>query len=144
MNLLPKFLSDPKNRKSAIILFSVGLLLIAAGLIYGINNNLPGIGICYAGIVVLMLAFVRHWQSAKRYLSLFIISLISFPVFAILHNLFDGLALIAKENAILFEVLNFLSALWFILAVLVSPPGVAIGLAGSLFYYIKNREITEV
>ena len=63
-----------------------------AGNIVGIPDNPPGIILAYISIGAIILAFVHHWTVLKMFSVLLIASVICFPVFVILHNLFDVLA----------------------------------------------------
>jgi hypothetical protein len=68
----------------------------------------------------------------KSFLVLSAVSLVGFGVFVVLHNLFYGLAKLAADIIVLKYPLEFLHAVFFIIAVLICPSGLAIGAVGSL------------
>jgi len=103
-----------------LILAALGSALIAAALIIGIDDNLPGILLCFAGIGSLIYAFIRHWKKRSNYVIMLVASIIGMLVFAILHNVFEAVGL---------EVIG---AGFFLLAVLICPIAFLIGLVGTL------------
>lgn len=72
-------------KRRLIILLTLAILgcaLIAMALILGIDDNLPGILLCYAGTGLLIYAFIHHWKKSKNYVILLVASIIGFVVFA--------------------------------------------------------------
>ncbi len=66
-----------------LILLFIGCLLITVAAIIGIPDNLPGILLCYFGIVAVILAFIHHWRRSKNFVPLLVASIVGFVVFAI-------------------------------------------------------------
>jgi len=139
MKQLLKILGDEKNRKMTYLFLALGILFLAGAFIIGISDNPPGIILCYLGIVSLMLAFVHHWRTTKKFLILLLVSIIGFPVFAILHNVFYALGQYFHDVFILNPLFIFLEVLSFLIAILICPPGILIGAIGSIVLYFKNK-----
>jgi hypothetical protein len=132
-------LFNKQNRKTTIVLLIYGIVSIASGLIKGIDDNPPGIILLYLGIISLMVMFVRHWRSAKKFLIFSVSSIIGFIVFAILHNVMYGLHKIVGNIIVLSQLLVFLDVSSFLLAVIICPPGVLVGAVGTMVYLFKGR-----
>jgi len=106
---------------SLSLLAAGGLLILVASLI-GISDNLPGILLCFLGIISLIFAFIHHWRNAKSYKVLLIVSVIGLFVFVILHNLLEGAGHhFENSHLLLSQLLNILSVIFFLGAVLVCP-----------------------
>ena len=72
------------------ILAFLGCASLTVGWIIGVDDNLPGILLAYAGIVLITYAFIHHWKKSKNYVILLVASIIGFIVFAILHNVLEA------------------------------------------------------
>lgn len=103
-----------------IMLVLLGAALITVALIIGIDDNLPGILLCYAGITSITFAFIHHWKKPKNYVTLLVASIIGFVVFAILHNVLESVGA------------GIIGAGFFIIAVFVCPVTFLISLVGTL------------
>jgi predicted MFS family arabinose efflux permease len=132
-------LSKPPNRKITLILLITGLLFIIAGLIIGIADNPPGIVVMFVGIILLLFAFIHVWRKSKPYLILMLVSFFGGIIFAILHNLFDGLATYWAEVVLIPQILNGLAVGSFIIAVLICPVGIFVGFLGAVLTYFLKR-----
>lgn len=126
------------------LLISVSLLVVGGSLILvasliGISDNLPGILLCFLGVLSLIFSFIHHWRNVKSYKVLFFVSMIGLFVFAVLHNFLDFAGQhYENSHQLLSQFLNFLSVIFFLVAVFVCPFTMLIGLAG--FIIIKYRE----
>ncbi len=107
----------------------------------GISANQQGLLLCYLAAIALILAFVHTWRKVKYFLILAGASLIGFPFFAVLHNVFYGLGEMAADIIVLSHLLGFLSAGFFLVAIIVCPAGFLIGVVGSVLMYFKKRKI---
>jgi hypothetical protein len=119
----------------------IGCVTIVGSLIVGIDDNLPGIAILYGGITCLVLSAVCRWQQPKSFAVLFALSALGFIVFAVLHNVFYGIgemATISWAKALL-EGLHVAA---FLIALLVCPVGVLVGLVGWSAALIRSRGVT--
>ena len=137
MNHLTLPFKEP-YRTNTIRLLAISVILLILSLIIGISDNLPGIIVCYSGMIVFVLTFTHHWRNAKPYLLLLISSLIGFLAFAVLHNVFYGIQKAAGDIFIITPLLEILHVVFFLLALFLFPPGVLVGLMGSIILIIKK------
>lgn len=119
-------------------LVAMGCLAIAGALIVGISDNPPGIALLYGGMVCLVLAAVCRWQRPKSFLLLLAFSALGFVVFAILHNLLYGLATMV-DLAWLKGMIRALHVAAFLIALLLCPVGVLVGLVGWVAAVFRSR-----
>jgi len=131
---------DDDNRKTTLILMAISVVLILIALIIGIDDNPPGVLSIYVGFIFLMLAFIHYWRESKKFLILLVSSIFGAIIFGVLHNLFDGLQKMAGDVIVLSQILVFLSVTSFLIALLVCPPGILIGIVGSIVFYFKGRK----
>ncbi|MCK4654676.1 MAG: hypothetical protein KAU01_09535 [Candidatus Cloacimonetes bacterium] len=139
MKYLLKLPGNKSNRKVTFTFLAISIISLVIAFIIGIADNPPGLLFCYMGIVALILVFVHRWRKAKNYLILFLASLIGFPVFAVLHNVMYGLEKMAVDIIVLNQLLRFLDVLFFLIALMVCPPGILVGAVGSIVFYFKNK-----
>jgi hypothetical protein len=125
-------------RYSTLALIAVGCVSLAVGLAIGINDNLPGLALVYVAVLAWMLAFAHRWRRAKSFLFLLAASLVGFPLFVVLHNLFYALAELASDVVVLSQVLTFLEVGFFLIGLFVCPPGVLIGATGSVVLALSH------
>jgi hypothetical protein len=122
--------SSPKNRKTTLSLFIIcGVLGIAAGFI-GIDDNLPGVLLAFLSVLAFILAFVHPWRRRKLYLNLIYASILGFVGFALLHNLFEFAASKSGGGGLLVESLNLVGGAFFLIAVLLCPVCLLVGVVG--------------
>jgi hypothetical protein len=121
-----------RNRTATLALVAVGCVSLTAALAIGIADNLPGLALVYLAVAAWILALAHPWRQVRSFLILLATSLIGFPVSIFLHNLFYGLGALASDITVLSQALGVLDVVFFILAVLVCPPGVLIGAVGSV------------
>ena len=117
---------------------------LIAAFIVGINGNLLDQTLCYIAAISIILAFIHSWRRVKYFFILLGASLVGFFVFVVLHNVFYGLGQIAADINILGQLLDFLHAVFFVIAVLVCPAGASIGVVGSMvtaITYFKKRRV---
>jgi len=134
-----KLLGNKSNRKVTFTFLAISIISLVIAFIIGIDDNPPGILLCYIGAVALILVFVHRWRKAKNFLILFVASIIGFPIFAILHNVMHGLEKMAGDIIVLSQLLGFLDGLFFLIALMVCPPGILVGAVGSIVFYFKNK-----
>lgn len=116
-----------------------GILLLAVALIIGLDDNPAGILIAFASSILLFFAFVHHWRGAHQFGTLLAVSVISFPVLVLLHNIFDGLAGHLGPIPVLTQFLTGLSVISFFGAIFIAPAGILIGIFAGLFYLFKPK-----
>ncbi len=132
-----------RSRKATLVLVTLCCVSLIVAFLIGISDNLPGLLLCYVAVTALILAFVHTWRQVKRFLILLGASLIGFPLFVILHNLFYGLGQMAADVIVLSPLLEFLHVVFFLVAILVCPPGVLIGAVGSVVTYCRGRQVSD-
>ncbi len=136
-----------KSRKVTVGLVVLCCVSLLAAFIVGISDNPPGLALCYLATVSLFLAFVHTWRKVKYFLILLGSSVIGFAVFAVLHNVFYALAEISSGIVALNQVLKFLDAASFLVAIFVCPAGLLIGAIGSVVmavaYFKKKQVLSE-
>jgi hypothetical protein len=131
--------SNRENRKRTWVLLAVcGLLAAAAGGV-GVSDNPPGIILAYLATTALVLAFVHPWRSAKRFGLLLLASVSGFVVCAVLHNLCHGIRAQLTAGSFLQGVGGVLGVVFFLVAILLCPPGLIVGVGGVVSMSIKNR-----
>ena len=116
----------------------IGCAALAGGLIVGISDNPPGIALVYGGIVCLILAAVCRWQRPKSFFLLFVLSALGYVVFAVLHNVLYGIGEIVSA-AWLKSLLAALHVGAFLIALLLCPAGVLVGLVGWIAALIRAK-----
>ena len=97
-----------------------GMVSVILALMIGIDDNPLGFLLCFAGMTAITLAFVFHWKKTKNYAILLVSSFAVFIVFALLHNVFEGVGL------------EILGVVFFLLALLFCLPAFTIGVIGIL------------
>ncbi len=117
-------------------LLALGFILIVAALIIGISDNPPGIALVYLGIALLVFSLIHHWRSARNFGTLLAVSVIGFPVMVLLHNIFEMLNEQLGPLLVASQLLEGLSVVFFIGAVLIAPAVVVVGILGGLYYLI--------
>lgn len=57
----------------------------------------------------------------------------------LLHNMLDALSVVVGEIVILSNIIGFIGALFFIIAIIVCPLGFLVGVVGSIVLFSKNK-----
>jgi len=125
------------------VLVAIGCVTLAGGLIVGISDNPPGIALVYGGIICLVLAAVCRWRRPKSFLLLFAFSAAGFIVFAVLHNVFYAVG----ESVDISWVQSLMEALHvgaFLIALLLCPAGIVVGLVGWIAILIRTRRESDL
>ncbi|MBT4360936.1 MAG: hypothetical protein HOD11_08205 [Candidatus Marinimicrobia bacterium] len=133
------YLKTQFNRPRTGPLFGLGITLIIIALIIGISDNPPGIGLSYLGLMFICFSMIHHWREARLYGTLLAVSAISFPVLALLHNVFDGINQQIGDIIILNQLLEGLAVLSFLAAIFLAPTGIVLGIFVGLFYLVKKH-----
>ena len=124
-------------------LVAIGCVALAGGLIVGISDNPPGIALVYGGLICLVLAAVCRWRRPKSFLLLFATSAAGFIVFAILHNVFYGIGEYT-DMSWLKSLMEALHVGAFLIALLLCPAGVLVGLVGWIATLIRTRRESDL
>jgi len=120
------------SRKISFSLVVLCCVSLTAAFIVGISDNLPGLALCYLATVSLILAFVHTWRKVRYFLFLLGASVIGFAVFVVLHNLFYAFAELTSDIILLNRSLEFLHAVFFLVAIFVCPASLLIGTIGGM------------
>jgi hypothetical protein len=122
-----------QQRPVAVATAVLGALLLGATAVVGISDNLPGALLCYGGITCVVLACVMHWRRPRSFFLLLGWSFLGFFVSAILHNLLYGLGqALPGLPAWVLWLIEAGHVAFFLVAVLLCPPGILVGLIGFL------------
>ena len=133
-------LFQPENRKLTLILIGSGIVLIIISLIIGIGDNPPGLTLIFVGLILLALAFVHLWSTARPFVILFIVSVVGGVLFAILHNVFYAFGEMWAQYQFVKAVMEVLHAGAFIIAILICPVGAFVGFFGGIVtYFLKQN-----
>lgn len=137
---MKRTLSRWSNWRRGIKLTFLGTAAIAlvAALLVGVADNPPGLALVYIAVTAFILAWVHSWRTIRHFLILLVVSLVGFPVAVVLHNLFYALAQLASGFVGLAQVLGVLDATFFVVAVLVCPPGAVVGAVGAAALAVRN------
>jgi hypothetical protein len=119
-------------------LVGVGCLALVAAVIVGISDNLPGLALLYGAVVCLIVAVAWRWRRPRSFFLLFALSGAGFFIFAVLHNLFYAIGK-ASTAAWIHVVTEGLHVVSFLVAVLICPPGILVGLVGWLIVGLRSR-----
>ena len=127
------------HRRVTLILLAAGCVSLIIALVIGIADNAPGIAFLYGAALAGILAFVHHWRGVRRFVLLAVASVVGFPVFAVLHNVFYGFSKSVSEMVPLSQALKVLDAASFLIALILCPAGLLVGVIGAISAYVKNR-----
>lgn len=120
-------------RSGFILFFALAALLCAAAFLVGISDNPPGILLAYGACACVILAWAHRWRRPGPFLKLAIASLVGFFVGAVLHNLLYAVAHSWPNlPGVILGLVEGLHVAFFLIAVLLCPPGVLIGVIGWL------------
>jgi uncharacterized membrane protein len=133
-----KALSNQHNRKLSVIFLAACCASAIAAAVIGIEDNAPGILCAFIAAVALVLAFVHPWRTPKQFSLLLLGAVLCFVIFGVLHNVFHGIAGNMENAVVLPKLLEGLGVAAFLLAVLVCPPAVIVGLVGSVTMLIRK------
>ena len=135
-----KLLFNGANRRLTLSLLALAIVSTTIGLIVGISDNPPGIIILYAGIILLIVSLVYIWRKIRSFRILLVVSIVGVPVFSVLHNIFYGIAELTSDVKLLSETLNFFDAMSFLIALIICPSGIIVGMGGVLVLFIKRKQ----
>ncbi|MBU1699544.1 MAG: hypothetical protein KJ970_13430 [Candidatus Eisenbacteria bacterium] len=131
--------STPHNRTLTFVFLAICCASVVAAGVVGISDNLPGILLAFGGAAALILAFVHPWRTARQFRLLLLVSVISFVVLAVLHNVFEAVAGMTEIVGAIKILLQGLSIAAFLLAVLVCPPAIMVSAVGSIVMAPRNH-----
>jgi hypothetical protein len=138
MEQSPGKIGSGRSRRVTLVLIAVGCACLALALILGIADNPPGLALVYLAVTAWIVAMAHRWRRLKSFLILLVVSLATFPLAVILHNLLYALAQVAANIAVLGPLSGSLEVVFFLIAVLVCPPGAVVGAVGSVVMAIEH------
>ena len=121
-----------------IVLIVLAALALGTALLIGVSDNVPGLILVYLACGLLIVAFVCAWREPQPFLKMLIASLISAPVFAVLHNLAYAVAQTTADTPLISGFFDFLGAICFIIAVVIAPTAVVVSAIGAIITAIQN------
>jgi len=125
------------NRAKTMISLGICGLAIIGAVIVGVDDNPPGLALAYVAAACFIFAFVHSWRSARKFGLLALASLVGFLIFVFIHNVFEVSAYPISPGLVK-SVVEGISVAAFLLAVLISPAGFAVGLMGMVVLLIKE------
>lgn len=122
-----------------LVFLVIGGLSLAGGLFVGIADHLPGLLLVYGAVTSFIMAFAHRWREPRKFFFLLGLSFLSFIVFAVLHNVFYAIGEGSNVSWVtsLMDVLHIGS---FLVAVLICPPGILVGLIGYFIAGFRARK----
>ena len=139
MDTLLKFLKTQYERPGTKPLLAIGVSLILAALGIGISDNPPGVGLTYLGLAFLCFSMIHQWRSAREYGTLLAVSIISFPVMVLLHNIFDNINTQIGTIPVVNQFLGGFAVIFFVGGVFIAPAVALVGLLAGIFYLVKSK-----
>lgn len=133
-------LFNSKNIKTTWWLLAASAILVVLAVLLGIADNLPAILILLAGVILFVTGFVHTWSKIRSFLYLSLTALIAFPVLVVLHNAFWWLTAQVSEMPWLAGITGFFHAITFLIAVILCPVALVVGLSGAMFLFVKKRK----
>ncbi len=131
-------LTSPRNIIASLILLVACCVFALAASAVGISDNQLGIVLAFLSSIAVVLAFVHQWRTSKQFRYLIYASGIGVIFFAVLHNVFEGIASKVAETSMAYDLLNGASVAFFMIAILVCPSGMLVGIVGVIV--MSNRE----
>ncbi len=121
------------KQKNTYVYLTISIILIIAALIVGVDDNPPGIVLCFIGSILFILAFTYSWKKAKPFLLLVVFSLVGFVISVILQNVLEA---IGGEGTLL----GGIGVVFFLIAIFICPAGFLVGIGGSIIKSFKKVE----
>ncbi len=126
------------NRRLTIGLFVLGSGLAIAAALIGLADNPPGILLALLAAMAAVTAFVHPWRTVNQFWHLAFYSVLGLVLFGVLHNVFEALA--HHHAGVLSKyALEPLAVTAFLVAILVCPAAILVGLIGTLITFIRGR-----
>ena len=131
-----KYIRTQYERSGTKQLLATGVILIVAALVIGISDNPPGVGLAYLGFSFLCFSMIHQWRSARDFGTMLAVSIISFPVMVLLHNIFDTINTQMGSIPVFNQLLGGFSVIFFVGGVVLAPAVALVGIVGGLYYLI--------
>ena len=128
-----------RKPKEVFILAGIFCTLVISAIVIGVNDNIPGIVLCYLATIVLVIAPILSWRKTRSFLILLVASVIGFFFFVFLHNAFYALTMLTSHIAVLSRLMEVLHVTSFVIAVFLCPGTFLVGAVGSTVCAIMGR-----
>lgn len=97
-----------RNRTKALVLLVVCGLLATTAVFVGIDDNLPGVLLALLAATAFVLAFAHPWQTARKFIFLFLSSILGFILFVIINILSDSIVQNPTTSFVVKNPLSFI------------------------------------
>lgn len=131
------------NRKITLILLAICGLLAIAAVSVGIDDNLPGVLLAFLAATAFVLAFVHPWRTARKFMSLLLMSVLGFVLFIALSIIFDFVVQNPATSVALRDLMQSpaIDALNLIFTMICSAAFI-VGAVGSVAMFIRSHRQT--
>jgi len=131
--------STSRNRVWSLIYFAICGISAVVAFIPGISHNPPDIVLAVLSASALILVFVHPWRTSRQFLYLLFSSVIGFIVSVIFHNVFEAIALKFGSSGLVYELLNGIGVIFFLIALFLCPACMLVGTIGAIIMAIFGR-----
>ena len=133
-------LSTPRDRKRTLILLAVCVFSAGAAVVFGVDDNPPGVLLAFLAAVTFILAFAHPWRTARKFLYLLLAAIIGIVLFIALNIITDTIAQNPGAPVALLDLLDSpaYEVPTTVFAILL-PAAFLVGAVGSLVMFIRNR-----
>jgi hypothetical protein len=121
------------KQKITYVYLSLSIVSVVVALIIGIDDNPPGIVLCFIGSILFILAFTYSWKKAKPFRLLIVFSLVGFVISLVLYNVLEATN---GEGTLL----GIIGVVFFLIAIFICPAGFLVGIGGSIVKSFKKVE----
>lgn len=131
---MPALPSTQRNKMITWMLLGIAVLLAAAAMLIGLDDNFIGVLLAFLAAVAAVLAFAHPWRQAKPFLFLLLGGIAGFILF-ILLDILGSSGFISLEGAafeIFANIYTMLAAAAFF-----------IGIVGAVWMFIRNRQAQQ-
>ncbi len=135
--------SSSRYRVWSLIFFAVCVVTALLAFVPGISPKPLDMVLAVISAGALILVFVHPWRTSRQFLRLLLYSFIAFIVSAILSNVFEGVATKFGSSGLAFELLNGTGGIFFMIAILICPAGMLVGVIGAIIMAISRRRSTS-
>jgi hypothetical protein len=134
-----KTLFDAHHLKLTLSLLIIAAVLIFAGIMVGISDNIPGITMIFLGVVLLYFSVFHPWRKPMSFLVL--AGICSGVVFALYAGIYAYSSIFLKpgNHQISNSAGEFLEGFILLSVFFVLAPGIIAGLTGAVLRYIGKK-----
>ena len=130
--------STPHRRRTLLLIVVCGVLAAVAGAV-GIDDKPLGLLLAFLSATALVLAFVHPWRTSRQFRRLVYASGLGFVALAVLSNVGEAVASKVGVQGPVEGLLNGVGAVFFLIAILLCPPGLLVGVIGAVVTSRRER-----